>query len=226
MTRGALFIHWQGDDPRVAEALPRAQASLKKHHPELEQATIELPAGSTLLDKSQMLDVTPFDSTLFLDADTVTLGRLDFGFAKAEQFGLACCICECPWARRFGALKERGDITEFNTGVMFFTRGADEVFEAWKRNIAIDSSLVFLRTENDPALMPLNDQAAFALAIDETGFNPWVLPKNYNFRPIWEHTVFGPIKVWHDYKPVPDRIAAWSDGQAKADAILHCGRVQ
>jgi hypothetical protein len=47
-----------------------------------------------------MAAMTPFEETLFLDADTVPLGRLDFGFEQAQRFGLACCICEVPWARR------------------------------------------------------------------------------------------------------------------------------
>ena len=50
-----------------------------------------------LLQKSQMFQFSPFRETLYLDADTVVLGRLDFAFLKAQEFGLACCICECPW---------------------------------------------------------------------------------------------------------------------------------
>ncbi len=49
---------------------------------------------NTLNQKATMFDLSPFDETLFLDLDTVVLGRLDFGFQKAQQFGLAIAICE------------------------------------------------------------------------------------------------------------------------------------
>jgi hypothetical protein len=67
-----------------------------------------------------MLEVTPFEETLFLDNDTVVLGRLDYGFQKASQFGLA---------------------------------------------------------------------------IEQTGFLPFVLPQNWNFRSKWHRSWFGPMKL-------------------------------
>lgn len=225
MTRGALYIVFDGYDPRVDAALERSIKHLAIVHPELPVHVERLTAGSTLLDKAKMADITPFDSTVFLDADTVVLGRLDHGFHKAEIHGLACCICECPWARRFSGLRERGDIQEYNTGVLFFTKGAAEVFDGWKQNIAIDSSLQFLGKDGAVETMPYNDQAAFALAIDDTVFNPWVLPKNWNYRPIWEHTLFGPCVIYHDYAPVPEGLFRWNREQAAPDAVLSCGRL-
>lgn len=227
MTRGVLYIVWPGQDSRVQAALERSIASVALEHPELAHEVIRLPEGATLLDKAKMLDLSPFDSTLFLDADTVVLGSLEHGFRKAEQHGLALCICECPWARRFTGLTNHGDIQEWNTGVMFFTRGAAEVFDAWKRNAAIDSSLLW-RDNNDGSVkvMEENDQAAFALAVEETGFAPWVLPLNFNFRPTWQHTAFGDIRIWHDYSPVPDNVLAWNSDQTMPGAVLNCGRLR
>lgn len=145
-----------------------------------------------------MCDVSPFEETLYLDADTVILDRLDFGFERAQRFGLACCICECPWARRFGGLS--GDLIEYNTGVLFFTKKAKPLFDTWKDwSGRLDSSIVTLDEHRNPIRMELNDQASFAKAIVETGFNPAVLPLNWNFRPKWHHTFFGSIKIWHDY---------------------------
>jgi hypothetical protein len=71
----------------------------------------------------------------------------------------------------------------------------------------------------------VNDQAGFALAIQQTGFNPWVLPTNWNFRHRWQKTVFGPIKVWHDYDDVPESILRWNEQQSRPDAVIQCGRV-
>src|SRR5262245_58601263 len=127
MSRGVLYIVW-GD--KGERALARSLASLKEMHPELPHEIIRLPAETDeykgLLEKSRMMSLSPFDETLFLDADTVVLDRLDFGFAQAARFGLACCICESPWARRYRGLPN-DDATEYNTGVLFFTRAARDL---------------------------------------------------------------------------------------------------
>ena len=101
--RGVLYMTW-GNEPRTARALRRSIESLRRWHPELPVETVtgeDRGPFEGLLQKAAMLERSPFEETLFLDADTVVLGRLDFGFEKARQFGLACCICECPWAKRY-----------------------------------------------------------------------------------------------------------------------------
>jgi len=172
--------------------------SLRAIHPDMPVHVHTFAGNATLLDKAQMLDISPFDETLFLDADTVVLDRLDFGFEQAQRFGLACCICECPWARRFAGIS--GDLIEYNTGVLFFTKAVKPLFDAWKYWCAsVDSSMEGCDNHGNARRWPVNDQAGFAKAIVETGFNPAVLPLNWNFRPKWQHTFFGPLKIWHDY---------------------------
>ncbi len=114
---GAVYVVWGKVDKTI---LDRSIASLKAHHPDLPVHIEHLPDEATLLDKARLLDFTPFEETLFLDMDTVVMGNLDFGFRKGREVGLALCICECPWARRYGGLA--GDVVEYNTGVMFFTK--------------------------------------------------------------------------------------------------------
>lgn len=224
MTRGVLYITFDGD-PRVNAAMERSIGSLREHHPDMEVQEQVLVPGS-LLSKSRMMDLSPFDTTLFLDADTVVLGPLDHVFDRAERHGLACCICECPWARRFAGLSEMRNLQEWNTGVIGFTRQASQVFESWKAIApTLNSSLKFIDNETgETKLMEQNDQAAFALAIEQTGFVPWTLPLNYNFRPIWQHTVFGPVVVWHDYRDVPEHVINWNSEQNAENAVLNCAR--
>jgi hypothetical protein len=212
--RGVLYIAWGN----VGDMLTRSIASLAAHHPELPVHVQELPQGATLLEKARMLDFAPFAETLYLDVDTVVLDRLDFGFEKAKAHGLAVSICECPWARRYAGLA--GDIVEYNTGVVFFTAKARPVFESWKAHAgALDSSMVFL-AGGEYRRMPVNDQAAFAKSVEETGYAPFVLPYNWNFRPKWHFSWFGPIKVWHDYEPVPEPILARNREQRDAAAVI------
>ena len=214
-SRGVVYMVW-GEYPKAA--LERSRASLQRHHPDLPVHVIELPAGTTLLDKATVFDRTPFDETLFLDIDTVVLGRLDFGFAKAATFGMACAICECPWARRYAGLN--GEIVEYNTGVLFFTPRAKPLFDTWRDAVrAVDSSIVFIE-DGRPVRMPLNDQAGFAKAVDDSGFLPFVLPLNWNFRPKWHKSWFGPLKIWHDYEPPPDVLLRHNDEQAAPDSII------
>lgn len=213
--RGVIYVFW-GDQAK--KELSRSLESLKRLHPELPYKCLELPAQSTLLDKARAMAQTPFESTLFLDTDTVVLDRLDFGFEKAEQFGLACCINECPWARRYADIG--GDQIEYNTGVLFFTRQALPVLERWRVcSASIDSSIVFYR-DNQKCIMPRNDQAGFSQAMMDTGFNPFVLPLNWNFRPSWHRSMFGPIKVWHDRREVPLEMQFWNEDQSHPASII------
>lgn len=218
--RGVLYIAWGP----VGPALDRSIASLRRHHPELPVLVdrIDAPAGASregLLRKAAMGRITPFRETLYLDADTVVLGRLDFGFAKAVRHGLACCICECPWLRRYGALG-LGDEVEYNTGVLFFTPAARAAMAAWERLAAsVDSSILHVET-GERALMPFNDQAAFGLALERTATAPFVLPLNWNLRQHWQPTCYGPVKIWHSYRPVPPSVHRINAFYANPDAIL------
>ena len=214
--RGVVYICW-GD--RIRAELDRSRASLARWHPELPVEVVWLAPTATLLDKAAMFDRSPFASTLFLDTDTVVLDRLDFGFEQAEKHGLACSICECPYARRFGDL--HGDLVEYNTGVLFFTRAAEPVFRKWDElNRRIDSSVPFHAANREIRVMVRNDQAGFALAMAETGFNPFVLPLNWNLRPDWQHSWFGPVKVWHDRTDVPPVVRMHNETQRADDAIV------
>ena len=200
--RGVMYCVW-GERPR--KVLDRSIASLKKVHPELPVEVVELEdlkGTQSLLQKARMQEMSPFEETLFLDADTVILDRLDFGFEKAVQFGLACCICENPWARRYNK-SISGDTIEYNTGVLFFSRKAEALFEGWKELSAkVDSSCQFL-ANGQMTYQPHNDQASFAMAVQQTQFFPFVLPFNWNFRPQIQKSFFGPIKIWHDYDNPP-----------------------
>ena len=120
MTRGILSIYW-GDESTLP--IERLKASVKKFHPELphEIIKVDAPSGdpSSLNQKAAMLELSPFDETLFLDLDTVVMGNMDFGFEKSKTFGMAISICEAPWGKRYPKIFT-GDEIEYNTGVIFF----------------------------------------------------------------------------------------------------------
>jgi len=217
--RGILYVKWGPVD----KLLERSLHSVRAIHPELPIHVHQLPENATRLDKPVMFDVTPFEETLYLDVDTVVLDRLDFGFNMAIRYALACCICECPWARRYGAIK--GDVVEYNTGVLFFTRAARRYFEGWQKHVrTIDSSCWFPRLGELP-LMPYNDQAGFALAVAESNVPPFILPFNWNFRPQWHRAWFGPIKIWHDKAEPLQRIIDFVEQQANPESHIRYARI-
>jgi hypothetical protein len=223
--RGIMYVKWGPNQP----ILERSINSVRQVHPELPIHIHQLPDNSTLLDKAWMFNFTPFEETLFLDVDTVVLDRLDFGFDMGVKHGLACSICENPWARRYGGIK--GDLVEYNTGVLFFTAKGKPIFDLWEKHArTIDSSIKFYRQSpgQQPQLvvMPYNDQGGFAAAIAESPVMPFVLPYNWNFRPAWHRSWWGPIKVWHDYQPPPQEIVNFTREQARPDSIIQFLRFQ
>jgi hypothetical protein len=213
--RGILYVKWGTNDT----VLERSIRSVKNIHPEMPIYVHQLTGNATLLDKAGMFEVTPFEETLFLDVDTVVLDRLDFGFDMAIRHGLACSICECPWARRYGGIK--GDLVEYNTGVLFFTKAAKPIFDGWKKHVrSVDSSIRFYNSQNQLAVMPYNDQAGFSLAVAEAAVPPFILPFNWNFRPAWHRAWWGPIKIWHDYNPPPQDIINFTQEQVRPESII------
>jgi hypothetical protein len=224
MSRGIIWMVW-GSNERVGAVLPRSRASAAKWHPELPQCVLRMPEGSDLRCKSRMCELSPYDETLYLDADTIVLGKLDFGFDKARRHGIAISVCVSPWARRFAGLRKRGDIVEYDTGVVFFDKHhSARVFDSWKAANGIDSESYF-HAADGVARMPVNDQCGFAHAVDDCAFNPFVLPLNWNLHPRWQKTLFGPLKVWHDYGNPPPAIDQWNEQQGAEDAVNVCGEI-
>jgi hypothetical protein len=205
MSRGVLYVVW-GD--RAKSRLQASVASLQKFHPDwpvhIHTLGPEFEGYRGLLEKARMNDFSPFDETLYLDADTTVMAPLDFGFEQAQRFGLACTICECPWARRYRNIQQRPDTVEYNTGVLFWVRPKTQhFFDEWKRlSPLLDSGILFYQN-GQTLLSPYCDQAAFGAALESVALNPFVLPLNWNFRPQFYKSFYGPLKIWHDYGEPP-----------------------
>lgn len=203
MKRGILYILWGN---QIDAVLGRSIESVKAVYPEMPIEVARADDTPGLAAKCRMGGRTPFESTLYLDADTVVLGNLDFAFEKAERFGLACSICEAPWMRRYGVAEER-EMIEYNTGVLFFTKAAKPVFDRWEQLAATPARSRWRMQEDPPGYvrgLAFDDQASFARAIEACEMNPYVLPINYNLRPYFHRSLFAPAKIWHSYEKVPD----------------------
>lgn len=216
--RGILYVKWGPEN----SVLQRSANSVRAFHPELPIHVHRLPDSATLLDKAAMMDFSPFDETLFLDIDTIVMGRLDFGFDMANRYGLACTISECPWGRRNACITD--DLVEYSTAVLFFTKKAQPIFDSWKAQAhTLDSSIRFYNGPERVSLLPCNDQAAFSLAVDEAPALPFILPLNWNFRPFYHRAWFGPVKIWHAYPNPPLDFVEFTKAQSKPGAIIQVG---
>ena len=85
--------------------------------------------------------LTPFDETLYLDADTRIHDRLDLGFCLLAHYDLvlvpsrpqhADALQHCLEAERVFTLQRILDPLQLNTGVMWFNHNVAPLFEAWR----------------------------------------------------------------------------------------------
>ena len=227
MTRGVLYVVW-GDQAK--SRLHSSIASLRQFHPDwpvhIQELGAEFEGHRGLLEKCRMNDFSPFDETLYLDVDTTVLAPLDYGFEQASRFGLALAHCECPWARRYRAIRQRADTVEYNTGVLFWRRDkTQQVFDEWKRvTPLVDTAIEFIQ-EGKVLRAPYGDQGSFCATVEALGFNPFVLPLNWNFRPQFHTAFFGPLKIWHDYSEPPQAFLDLNKRYENPEVLIDYHRV-
>lgn len=199
INRGILYIIW-GNRPWDRKLLELSKKSAEKYCPNIPIHVVEVNGSRGLLHKSDMLDLSPFHNTLYLDNDTIILDDLSFGFDMSEKHGIACCHDRACELERWHIYK---NISEYNTGVIFFDKthpSVDGVFNRWQ--IRCD----FNRCSY-PALVSGNDQPLFGVACYEKGFNPYVLPETWNYRRYRDtDSIFGNIKIWHTTKELTPEI--------------------
>jgi hypothetical protein len=209
-SKGAVWICWgnvaKDDLSRSVESVKKLGISTciitncdKSILPDVDMIINFEPVYNTCQDRvAQLIRSAPYDLCLHLDTDTEIQGGIEFGFDMASAHGLAICIAPAAFASRWHCMPDEYpiDLVQYNCGAFFFDKtnlSVQELFEKWAENISKPLS----RMKNQ-------DQPAFAAAVHETGFNPFVLPKNWNFRPDFgDINAFGPIKIWHSQKPFP-----------------------
>jgi hypothetical protein len=216
--RGVLFMSWEPEAAGERALLERALASLRQVHPELPHHVAALPGGTPRLDKPGLLARSPFETSLYLDSDAVVLGRLDFGFEMAERYGLACCLGDNPWQRRYLGLP--GDAVDYDAGVLFFDGRAAPVLEAWGRLAPLVDLPVSQVVDGKAEQAPCDDRLGFTRALELCGTVPFVLPLNWNLQPRWQRSFFGPVKLWRSSAPVPETLLAFNRYYESPDAIM------
>jgi hypothetical protein len=168
------------------------------------------------------------------------MGKLDYGFLKARQHGIACCINANPWNRRYYKIEQHPDEVEYSSGVVFFskdwhadyagygdsgwTRDTGDVFRTWASLDGTDTTCSYFHAADGVKRQVYNDQALFTLAMQQLGFNPFVLPLNWNLYPRWQKHFWGEVKVLHGYDDIPASIMQWNADQSRPDAVIRCAQ--
>lgn len=168
--------------------------SLRKIHPQgLKVATIsEQPIeGADIHIQQQEKDIgarefktylyqyTPFEWTLYLDADTVVVGPLGAGFYALEKgWHMAAALDYRPTVSQIDHIPAEdvqatmqtlgtGDYPHLNTGMLFFRKcwEVNKFYDAWYQ---------------EWQKFHYRDQAAFVRALHQSDVKLWVLPWQWN----------------------------------------------
>lgn len=201
-TRGVVYVAIK--EQRYQRYAARSAQSVKRHLklPTVLFTNLEIPSenakhfdkicdytGHPRKFRSKIYHLSPFEETLHLDADTLVLANLDFGFEMMERFNFVCTISPDSRCRFYGR-----EFPRYAPNVMFFKRcnAVNDLFDRWGK--LMDSQRKEVECE-DPFL---------SLACYKNEFNPHVLPLTWNYKPQWQpQLVHGTIRVWNSSEEVP-----------------------
>ena len=158
--------------------------------------------------KSEFYKFLPaqYDSFVFLDSDVTVLGDISLGFEKAELHGIALATANEYSLSDFKhvdrlmiseKLVPRGQV-QFNSGVIFFDNSLQT------RTILLEWERLCEKWLMGPEGRLL-DQPFLSLAIEMCNGNPYLLSRNYNFRPRRE-AIIGEVRIWHSWRQCPSNI--------------------
>lgn len=187
MTRGVLYIVWGKYNQ---QELDRSINSLRPWGLDYHVEVVK-DEGLHLAHKAQMYNVSPFDTTLYLDTDTVVKGDLYYGFEQAEKHQVACCIAPASsgyLAGRQIGMNTHPELPQYNTGVIFFSDNSYKVFNRWRELVQ-----TYPRSRD-------NDQPTFSQSLYSLDVNPYVLPRTWNLRTKVRYEskiIHGEIKIIH-----------------------------
>lgn len=225
VSRGVLYV---ATGAKYVDDAIRSSSSVRRHMPDLDIAivtdlpervagkfehVIELPGSPrhSFLDKVVGLGLSPFEDTLFLDADTFVCESCTEVFDLLPRFDLAVAHDAC----RVGAPVDCPEsFGELNTGVLVFrqTEEMQALLRRWLENYRLD---------DEQAPGERNDQPSFRVALFESNIRFHVLTPEYNFI-LWYPAFsgeYGRVKIVHG-KWHLERVADLANDTEKARVIL------
>jgi hypothetical protein len=209
MANGALYIITQ--DARYVDLLLTSAASLKRAMPDLpitvfSQFPVESPLFEKVVrveatkdgfyDKSKVIQNSPYDRTLFIDADTYVVEPVPELFSLLDRFDCAATHEEylsTDWHNRYPRPDIPSSFPEFNTGVLMLKRSdkLSRMLEQW-------GSLYRQYLEEKPG-QPINDQPFFRIAAYCADVRIATLTREYNCKFRGQGYLNGRVKIIHGH---------------------------
>ncbi len=209
MTTGAIYIITQ--DPRYKTLLLNSAASLKRVMPDLPITVFsQFPLESSdfervvrvegsqdgFYDKTLLMQQTPYDRTLFVDADIYFAEPVPELFTILEQFDFAATHEECldtDWGHHYPRPDIPSSFPEFNTGILAYRRSPqmDGILRDW-------SNLYRAFLEEHPG-QKINDQPFFRVAAYRNDARIATLTREYNCKFRGQGYLNGRVKIFHGH---------------------------
>jgi len=207
MKTGAIYIITQ--DSRYTGLLLNSAASLKRVMPDLpitvfSQFPLESPDFERVVrvegsedgfyDKTLLMQQTPYERTLFVDADIYFAEPVPEIFTVLDQFDFAATHEEylnTDWGNHYPRPDIPASFPEFNTGILAYKRSPpmDKVLKEW-------SELYSSFLENYPG-KKINDQPFFRAAAYSNDVRIATLTREYNCKFRGQGYLDGPVKIFH-----------------------------
>lgn len=219
MRNGALYIVTQ--DPRYADMVLVSAESLKRvmpdlpitvfsqfpvKSPHLDNVVIVTPAKDGFYDKARLIADSPYERTMFIDADTFVLEPVPELFSLLDQFDCAATHEEylsTDWFGRYPRADIPASFPEFNTGILLVKRsqGTQQLLQRWAELYE-----EYLREKPEH---PINDQPFFRAAAYYSEVRMATLTREYNCKFRGQGYVNKAVKILHghvDFQLVPDQL--------------------
>jgi hypothetical protein len=155
-----------------------------------------LKTADGFYDKARLMLQSPYQRTIFLDADIYVAEPFPELFTLLDHFDCAANheeYVDTDWFHRYPCPEVPASFPEFNTGVMVYRRSAemDRVFQLW-------CDLYRAYREQHPDL-PVNDQPFFRQAIYSSNARIATLTREYNCKFRGQGYLNGPVKLLHGH---------------------------
>jgi len=210
MSNGAIYIITH--DPRYVELLRTSAASLKRAMPDLpitvfsqfpiedrslfDQIISVQPTEDGFYDKARLIRQSPYDRTLFVDADIYVTGPFPELFPLLDHFDFAATheeYLDTDWHQRYPRPDVPASFPEFNTGIFLFKKSAamDRVFDEW--------SALYRQFLQEKPGQQTNDQPFFRVAAYYSDARIATLTREYNCKFRGQGYLKGPVKFLHGH---------------------------
>lgn len=209
MSQGAIYIITQ--NPRYVGLLLTSAASLKRAMPDLpitvfSQFPVESPLFDKVVrveptqdgfyDKTRWMHESPYDRTLFIDADTYVLEPVPELFTLLDHFDCAATHEEylnTDWHGQYCRSDVPESYPEFNTGILLLKRcdRVDRLLQTW-------GDLYRAYLEEKPSVN-INDQPFFRVAVYYSDARIATLTREYNCKFRGQGYLNGKVKILHGH---------------------------